>query len=191
LSELGELWGLQDLEARVTVSFSDRFRSSLGRCVPATGEVRLASFLKAASSGLLREALCHEAAHAAVYQIHGARARPHGQEWRDLMRVAGFEPRARVPASVLEGLAPKRRANSATWQHRCPVCRATRIARTAVPRWRCAVCLADGLDGDLVITRIPALGEPNRDRAREPHPLLAVREACRRIARGMRSESEK
>jgi len=161
LTELGDLWGVENLDTQISVRFSARFRSSLGRCAPASGEIRLAACLKEADPDLLREALTHEAAHAAAYQIHGRTPRPHGPEWRELMRRAGYEPRARIPAELLEKLYPIRPMNKAKWQHQCPVCQMTRVAHTAARRWRCAMCVADGLGGQLVISPLDEAGRPS------------------------------
>ena len=155
-----EQWGVPGLGTRLTLEFSQRFRSSLGRCAPEAREVRLAAFLLDGPEALLLEALCHESAHAAVYELHGRAARPHGPEWRELMTAAGFEPRARIPAKLLDGVAPALSRNTRSlWEHRCPVCQTMRIGRTVVGRWRCAACREAGLEGELVITRIvPATG---------------------------------
>lgn len=158
LSQWGGIWGLPRIEERLEIRFSPRFRSSLGRCAPASGEIRLAAFLCDGPSDLLQEALCHEAAHAAVHELHGRAAKPHGTEWRELMRAAGFEPRARIPARLLEGVAPRRRQAQGGWLHRCPVCQVSRVARRPVHRWRCAACRNDGLDGRLLVTRVSADG---------------------------------
>jgi len=157
LVEWAAAWNLPGLERRVRVTFSARFHSSVGRCSPAKGEIRLASFLLAASASALREALCHEAAHAAAYEIHGRGVKPHGAEWRALMRAAGFEPRVSMPASLLPDVLDHPRRATNLWEHRCPVCHASRLARRPVRRWRCASCREAGLKGVLVINRVPSL----------------------------------
>jgi len=148
----GRLWGLPDLPDRVTVSFSRRQRVALGRCLPARGVVRLNARLLECPHALLVEVLCHEAAHVAAYLLHG-RCRPHGAEWKALMRAAGYAPaaRAQLPAEIEATLRPPRRPR--VYEHRCPVCRAVRLARRPVPQWRCAACLAAGRDGRIVIHR--------------------------------------
>jgi predicted SprT family Zn-dependent metalloprotease len=40
--------------------------------------------------GILEEVLCHELAHVAVYRLHGRSVRPHGPEWKRLVRQVGF-----------------------------------------------------------------------------------------------------
>ena len=98
-------------------------------------------------------ALDPEVAHAAAAARFGARIRPHGTEWLGLMRDAGFEPRTRIPDTELphDTLAATRRR--VFWQHRCPICEASRIAGRPVRGWRCAKCLASGLGGQLDIRR--------------------------------------
>jgi predicted SprT family Zn-dependent metalloprotease len=102
------------------------------------------------------EVLCHEAAHAAVVALHGRRVRPHGAEWRDLMLFAGFRPRVRLPSEDLVGLPRFAQRARVLWEHRCPVCQAHRFAGRPVRQWRCATCWAEGLPGQLRITRVSA-----------------------------------
>jgi hypothetical protein len=96
-----ETWGVPGLETRLEVSFSTRMSRSLGRCHPERRRIRLASWLREAPGTLLAEVLCHEAAHVAVFELHGRACRPHGGEWRALMRQAGYEARARIPEEQL------------------------------------------------------------------------------------------
>lgn len=88
------LWQVPELPGTLDIRFSGQLRTSLGRCHPVTGRIRLHDALKSGHDELLREVLCHEAAHAAVFAIHRRRLRPHGREWRALMKAAGFVPRA-------------------------------------------------------------------------------------------------
>jgi predicted SprT family Zn-dependent metalloprotease len=150
----GELWGVPDLADSVTVELSRRFRSSLGLCRPAEGRVRLAAHLANGRPELLEEVLCHELAHVAVYRLHGRSVRPHGPEWKGLVRAAGFEPRVRFQRDEggFPARAPRRRSR---WEHRCPVCQARRVAGRPVRNWRCVECLRAGLSGELVISRMP------------------------------------
>ena len=147
-------WSLSGFEHGLNITFSSRFRTSFGRCAPRSKEIRLAAFLLTGPRSLFREVLCHEAAHAAAYELHGAVRRPHGPEWRALMEAAGFEGRARLPASALPEGLHRRVGSGQLWEHRCPVCRAARVARRRVPEWRCAGCRAVGLEGDLVVVRV-------------------------------------
>lgn len=149
-------WGLPELPGRVTISVSTRMRVSLGRCAPRAGTIRIASFLLGGPEDLLEEVLCHELAHVAVVQLHGPRCRPHGREWRALMLAAGRTPRARIPAAEFERLVPLHAGKRVMWEHRCPVCRASRVAGRPVQEWRCARCQRIGLRGRLVVRRIGA-----------------------------------
>jgi hypothetical protein len=97
LDRWGALWSLPGLAEGVTVQFSSRFRSSLGSCSPRSGAIRISTAILQFAPEILEEVLCHEAAHAAVAQLHPGRVRPHGREWAELMRAAGYEPRVRFP----------------------------------------------------------------------------------------------
>lgn len=82
------------------------------------------------------------------------RVRPHGPEWRAFMEAAGYTPRVRIPESEMPPELRAERASSRRWEHRCPVCQATRMARTRVTRWRCKRCVEAGRSGRLVIGRV-------------------------------------
>ena len=125
--------------------------------------VRLASALRDGPRAAVAEVLCHEVAHVAAYRIHRRRIRPHGSEWAELVRRAGFTPRTKFdPKDWPELRLPKaprrrRRAAAVVYLHRCPVCQAARVARRPVRRWCCAACVDAGLTGELVITRAPVV----------------------------------
>jgi predicted SprT family Zn-dependent metalloprotease len=143
-----QTWGIPDLPQSVTIRFSHRLRRSLGRCQPSLGLVTLSARLETGDPNVLAEVLCHEVAHIAVYRLHGARARPHGREWQDLVSAVGFTPRvlAREPA------VPRvRRTRKRRYEHRCEVCQSVRYGGRPVPQWRCAECLAAGLAGTLTV----------------------------------------
>jgi SprT protein len=152
-SEWSSLWSTPDLPTTITVAFSNRLTSALGRCTPRTGSIRLNPKLLEAPREMLREVLCHEAAHVAAWLLHGRRARPHGREWKDLMRVAGYEPRVKWKGDPLASVARSSGRPSTLYVHSCPVCSASRLARRPVPRWRCQACRDAGLEGRLEITR--------------------------------------
>lgn len=144
-------WGVPDLSSRVQIQFSPRIRSALGRCAPHTGAIRLNPGLLEAPPEALREVVCHEAAHAAVRLIHGRHVRPHGREWKDLMRRAGYAPRVRWAEADLPDAVRERGRAAVLFVHTCPVCRAHRVARRRVAAWRCGVCRAAGREGRLDI----------------------------------------
>jgi predicted SprT family Zn-dependent metalloprotease len=163
----GRLWGDPHLSASITIGFSPRLRTSLGRATPATGRVTLHTALRTGPIDRLLEVLCHEVAHVAAVRratAKGApRPRPHGAEWAALVRAAGFAPATHISRAALQRVigvpatAPPRALRAQTRHgrivvHSCPVCHTERLARRAVPAWRCAECVAAGLSGMLVIT---------------------------------------
>lgn len=154
LSEWGSAWGVPGLAASIEVSIGRRLRSSLGRCHPRSGKIRIHPALLAESEALLREVLCHEAAHVAAFRLHGHGPRPHGAEWAALMRLAGYDARARVDLQSLspglrEALSPR-----FLYQHSCVACGVSRTARRAVRGWRCRRCRDAGREGRLEIRKI-------------------------------------
>jgi len=163
LKQWARLWRSRALVSVECVA-NARLSVSLGRCRPAAGAIELNRRLLTDAWRLRREVLCHEAAHLAVRELHGFAAKPHGPEWRKLMTLAGFEPRMAIPvaprgpAGLLNsasGSAESARAVRVhSYEHRCPVCQFTRMARRPVGRWRCASCVDAGLEGVLLITRV-------------------------------------
>lgn len=154
LAKWSQHWGLPELPGRVQIGVSTRMRVSLGRCAPRSGTIRIASFLLAGPEHLLAEVVCHELAHVAAVELHGPRCRPHGREWRALMRAAGHAPRARIPEADLERVLPLQGSTRVVWEHRCPACGARRLAGRPVKQWRCARCHRFGLGGRLVVSRL-------------------------------------
>jgi predicted SprT family Zn-dependent metalloprotease len=151
-----EQWGVPDLRHQVRLELSHRMRSSLGGYHASARVIRIADTLLEAPRHLLHEVLCHEAAHAAVEILHGGRVRSHGREWRELMRRVGLEPRVQVPGAELGGASQRAARKRWVWRHRCPHCRAERIAGRPVRQWRCRPCQAAGGDGKLKVTRLAA-----------------------------------
>ena len=144
------VWLLPDLPKSVSVQMNRRLRTSIARWVVSKERLELSSdFLK---PNLDHEAiLCHELAHAAAIRKFGRRIRPHGPEWRSLVKSAGFEPRS--PRSVGRRI---RRVEitkpGVRYLHRCQVCHAVRYAKRPMPAWRCTECVQLGLEGTLQIT---------------------------------------
>jgi predicted SprT family Zn-dependent metalloprotease len=148
LEDWAQTWGVPNLAATVEIRFSDRLERSLGRCKPALGLVTLTAELETGDPAVLAEVLCHEVAHIAAYRLHGARAAAHGGEWQSLVRAAGFEPRV----LARESTTPRaRRQRQRRYEHRCEVCQSVRYGGRPVPQWRCAECIAVGLEGPLTI----------------------------------------
>lgn len=149
-------WHAPHLVDQVTCEWSSRLTRSLGRAYPTRMLVRLNRLLQREPYlPLFEEVLCHEVAHVAVYVLHGSLAASHGVEWKQLLTLAGFEPRREL---FIETNAA-RNPGACRYQHTCPVCQATRIAKSPHPRWRCITCRDAGLEGTLVIHSLPARSE--------------------------------
>ncbi len=97
-----ELWGVSELEPHITICFSRRLRSSLGRAHFSRSLVTLqTTLLDPTATELLREVLCHELAHLAAYRLHGMTIRPHGPQWKALLVAAGYRPSVTFAAEAL------------------------------------------------------------------------------------------
>jgi predicted SprT family Zn-dependent metalloprotease len=142
-------WGVATLAGSVSIRTNARLRSSIARLVVAERRIELGPLFFSALVNH-REVLCHELAHFAAHVKYGRRIRPHGPEWRELVRAAGFKPRVRHPQIPLS-----RRAAAQRWtrryEHRCPVCQSVWYALRRMTTWRCAECAAAGLPGHLHI----------------------------------------
>jgi len=170
-----ECWGTPALASSLRIEFSPRLRRAFGRCYQDERLIRLTPSLLDTQSYLLAEILCHEAAHAAVYERHGTVARPHGEEWEEMMRLAGFEPRVRIPVVVRNTTREAARAR-VIYLHRCPVCDLSRHATRPMHNWRCRTCLGTRSQGQLVIRREIA------ERAARAHVTEPVRSKRKRVA---------
>jgi SprT protein len=149
------VWRIALLAKGTRLRSSARLCRSLGTYRPSRSQITLAAWLfDDAPRTLLEEVLCHEAAHAAVHLTHARRVRPHGAEWRAFMLAVGRQPRVRIPSALIPDSQKARLSRGRHWEHRCPVCRATRMARVRVTRWRCRRCVEAGREGRLVIERI-------------------------------------
>ena len=136
--------------------WSSRLTRSLGRAYPARMLVRLSLLLQRPPySSVFEEVLCHEVAHLAVHTLHGSQVATHGAEWKQLLKLAGYEPRRGL---FIEHLAD-RDTIGLRYQHTCPVCQSTRMARRPPPTWRCIACRRAGLEGNLIIRSLPAKSE--------------------------------
>ena len=153
LTRLGGVWNLPELQLEVEVVFSPKLKRKLGRAIPSRGIVTLHVALARAPRRLLREVLSHEAAHIAVFRRHGKGRRPHGPEWAELVREAGYRPSKSlpVPASENSNRQVNSQANTRRYEHLCPVCQIVRVAKRPMPRWRCQGCADAGLQGILRI----------------------------------------
>jgi hypothetical protein len=155
------------------VTLNRRFTARLASADPARQIVSLRGDAPSWPAKLLQDILTHELAHLAVHARHGEGPAPHGGEWRLLMEAAGVLPAARQvtgcrmtrqnTARALDGrnlttVRPRlhgAQRGSRRYEHRCAVCQMTRVARRPVPEWRCQACVDAGLDGHLLIARVP------------------------------------
>ena len=156
LADWAIAWNAPRLPASVRIEFSSRLQSSLGRCAPRAGVIRLNPGLLEATREALREVVCHESAHVATWLLYGRRARAHGREWKDLMRAAGYEARVRWSEATVPESVRERRRPTVVYVHTCPICRAQWVARRTVAAWRCGTCRKAGRDGRLIVSKRPA-----------------------------------
>ncbi len=149
LKRWAKCWGTPDIVRQVRISYSQRLRRSLGRVRPKSGIITLHAWLATAPHSILLEVLCHELAHVAAYNIHGSRAKPHGPEWRDLVRVAGYSPKTRLecPGLPVKTVTPRTRVPRKSC--RCPECGTVYYLRRISNRDHCGVCLDRGMKVNL------------------------------------------
>jgi predicted SprT family Zn-dependent metalloprotease len=153
LDRWAEIWGVPSLSTDVDIRFSGRLSRSLGRTRPISRRITLAAHLRSPeNSSLLKSVLCHEAAHVAVAKLFGSDKKPHGPEWRSLVRRAGHEPTVHIVEEVRPG-GIQRRGRIWKYLHRCSVCQAIRVGYRPVTEWRCIDCTELGLSGEMIITR--------------------------------------
>lgn len=154
LRHWAKLWSVPELPDNIKFCHNPRLRRTIARWVIESNTVELgARFFELSRDH--REILCHELAHAAAVRMRGRSVRPHGPAWCELLREAGYEPRA-------HRVSDRRRHASLTadhspliYEHRCPVCHAVRYGKRPVKNWRCVECARAGLSGHLVITTEP------------------------------------
>ena len=148
--------------AGINVTLSPRLSRTLGRLVGRPWRIELGP-RALVSERRLREVVTHEGAHAVLAMRAGpTHPAPHGPEWRELMALAGYTNATGAHWACHRGTGqspqqkqqPTPRTQSAiAYDHWCPVCQSSRQARRPVNAWRCAGCVAAGLDGRLEITQ--------------------------------------
>jgi predicted SprT family Zn-dependent metalloprotease len=151
-SEWCGTWQVPDLPNHVTVKVSSRLSRSIARCYPKKKKIHLHREVPNSPHEFFREVLCHELAHIAVHELNGNGCRPHGREWKELVRKAGFEPRTRLPWNHIK--PDRKQRKKRVYLHQCPICRTHRTAGRPMYRWRCRPCVESGLDGRLLVTRL-------------------------------------
>jgi predicted SprT family Zn-dependent metalloprotease len=160
LHQLATLWKAPEL-VDIPVALNPRLSRTLGRLVGRPWRIELGP-RAVVSEKRLREVVTHEGAHAALAVSTGPTPAPHGPEWRQLMALAGYPQAtgAHWHCHSPAGQSPRQKQQpnpkpqpTIAYDHWCPVCQANRQARRPVKAWRCAACVAAGLDGTLEITR--------------------------------------
>jgi predicted SprT family Zn-dependent metalloprotease len=167
LRRLGALWQAPAL-AYIPVAVNPRLSRTLGRLVGRPWRIELAP-RALVSEKKRREVVTHEGAHAVLSMKAGpTHPAPHGPEWRELMALAGYTKATGAHSACHRGTGqgpqqkqqkkrqqqPTPRTQSAiVYDHWCPVCQSSRQARRPVKAWRCAACVAAGLEGRLEVTR--------------------------------------
>lgn len=175
LASFLELWGLSSLTDEVTIEIGWRLRRSLGNCYTDRRLIRInPALLHPSRRELLKEVVCHEAAHIAVQESFGSKARPHGPEWKRFVTRAGYLPETQLAFHRRTGTKKSRKR--VVYEHRCPVCQTVRMAEAPVANWRCASCRAVGLDGRLTITSFPATRPRLRRAGRSLRPVKPIHE---------------
>ena len=165
LTRWATLWRTPGLVDRVTVEFSPRLARSLGRVRPASGIIRLNALLQNVPHKILLEVLCHEAAHVAVYLTHGLKAQPHGPDWRDLVRRAGYTPTTKLAhpslprprpnlSSKVSALTPR---PATRHRYHCPICQHVYFVRRKSSRLHCTACDPAGCPAPLHYQPLPKL----------------------------------
>jgi predicted SprT family Zn-dependent metalloprotease len=154
LRHWAKLWGVPDLSDRITFHHNARLRTTIARWLIESSCLEVSTrFFELRCDH--REILCHELAHAAASRIHGRGVRPHGREWRELMRKAGYEPRAHRASELKTHASPSDIPSRLIYEHRCAVCHAVRYGKKPVKSWRCVECVGAGLAGHLTIKVVP------------------------------------
>lgn len=148
IARCAELWSRPTLSETISTRFSARLSKSWARTNLSTRTITLSVALRN-DAARLEEVLCHELAHIAAHDSVGRQEGPHGPTWKQLVRIGGFEPRLRLAYGDDAPRIAVRR--SSRFLHRCPVCDFSRVAARPIRAWRCADCVAAGLDGNLVI----------------------------------------
>jgi predicted SprT family Zn-dependent metalloprotease len=157
-------WGLPGLAREVRFEYSRRLRRSLALCYEDRLLIRLhISLARPANGELLREIVCHEAAHIAARKLYGRNVPPHGPEWSALVDRMGYLPRLDFRTPHERRGRDGRRLPPVVFEHACDSCRVVRVSSTPDRRWRCARCISVGRSGRLEIrSRRPLSGRVRR-----------------------------
>ena len=129
--------------ASVSIRFDLKGRAAgQARFTPAGGiEIRYNLAIAALQpEQFLRETVPHEVAHVVTWLLHGQRVRPHGPEWRAVMRHLGVHDPQRCHEYEMPSLRSQRR-----WPYRC-ACKTHQLSTTRHrraqqgTRYQCKAC---------------------------------------------------
>ena len=144
-------WGTPSLGREIEIQLNRRLRSTIARYVRDKRTIEVGErFLALRTHN--SDVLAHELAHAAVHLLYDKTSRPHGAEWKQLLRAVGFVPHSQLKT----GRQPPTKSYALSrirYIHRCPVCQMVRVSTRPVRAWRCRSCVESGLPGNLEITR--------------------------------------
>lgn len=152
LRSLARLWQ-EPAIARLRIAVNPRLVSTTARLRVSARLIEVNRRVVHLRPVALQEIICHEAAHAVIARRLRSSVRPHGREWAELVRAAGFVGR---PSLIRCGERRASVANVVQFRHVCLVCHFSKRAKRRMPRWRCPECRQVGLDGLLRIERISA-----------------------------------
>ncbi|MBN1943579.1 MAG: SprT-like domain-containing protein [Phycisphaerae bacterium] len=130
-------WRAGDLIPRVKIVYNPRLSTTLGRACLENLRVELNPRLLGEHPEELLPTLGHELAHLVVYARHGSAARPHGAEFRRLLRKLQLPDAARHRLPV-EHLRRKRARY--LYLHRCRQCGQSFLARSVRRNYYCLAC---------------------------------------------------
>ena len=137
--KLAELWNYPTL-VEVRIGYNQRLRSTLGRAIlyrrPGQCHVELNTRLLHEHPAEVYGVLTHELAHV-VGHFRDRRGTTHGRCFRELMKAAGYSPKATHDLPT-EHLQRKRRKY--LYLHRCSDCGYSFIARSVKRNYYCIAC---------------------------------------------------
>lgn len=159
-------WGAETLLPRVRIVYNPRLSTTLGRANLTDLRVELNPRLLAEHPKELIPTLAHELAHLVIYDRHGQAARPHGAEFRRLMRKAHLPDNTNhhLPVEHL-----RRKRTRYLYLHRCCLCGQSFLARSVRRNYYCLACGPD-MEWDIFRATNNASGRALLERLRRIPP---------------------
>lgn len=133
-------WRMDSLIPRVRIVYNPRLSTTLGRACLENRRVELNPRLLGEHPDQLLPTLAHELAHLVVYERYGKSARPHGTEFRRLLRALKLPDEAKhhLPVDHL-----RRNRAKYLYLHRCGDCGQSFLARSVRRNLYCVACGPD------------------------------------------------